>query len=62
LEISIIHENQIGFKEESRTTDHIFILKSIIENYKSQKKKIFAAFIDLRNFQNDTIYVSGHPL
>jgi hypothetical protein len=27
----IIHENQIGFKEESRNTDHIFTLKSIIE-------------------------------
>jgi hypothetical protein len=40
--------DQIGFKEDSRTTDHIFTLKSIIENYESQKKKVFAAFIDLR--------------
>jgi hypothetical protein len=35
----IIHENQIVFKVEARTTDHIFTLKSIIENYKSQQKK-----------------------
>jgi hypothetical protein len=39
----IIHENQIGFKEESRNTDHIFTLKSIIEIYESQKKKVLAA-------------------
>ena len=54
----IIHENQIGFKEDSRTTDHIFTLKSIIENYKSQKKKIFAPFIDLRK-TFDTVWHKG---
>lgn len=54
----IIHENQIGFKEEARTTDHIFTLKSIIENYKSQKKKVFAAFIDLRK-AFDTVWHKG---
>jgi hypothetical protein len=50
----IIHENQIGFKEESRNTDHIFTLKSIIEIYESQKKKVFAAFIDLRKLESHT--------
>lgn len=45
---NLICENQIGFKEKARTTDHIFTLKSIIETYKSNKKKVFAAFIDLR--------------
>jgi hypothetical protein len=39
---------QIGFKEKSRTADHIFTLKSIIDNYKTKKNKVFAAFIDLR--------------
>ena len=38
-EHNLISENQIGFKEQSRTSDHIFTLKSIIEQYKSQKKK-----------------------
>ena len=54
----IIHENQIGFKEESRNTDHIFTLKSIIEIYESQKKKVFAAFIDLRK-AFDTVWHKG---
>ena len=53
----IIHENQTGFKEEARTTDHIFTLKSIIENYKS-KKRVFAAFIDLRQ-AFDTVWHKG---
>ena len=47
-EHNLISENQIGYKEQSRTSDHIFALKSIIEQYKSQKKKVYAAFIDLR--------------
>ena len=46
-EHNLITENQIGFKEQSRTSDHIFTLKSTIEHYKTQKKKVFAAFIDL---------------
>ena len=45
---SLISENQIGFKEKSRTADHIFTLKSIIDIYKTKTNKVFAAFIDLR--------------
>ena len=45
---SLISQNQIGFKQKSRTADHIFSLKTIIDHYKSKKKKVFAAFIDLR--------------
>ena len=40
--------NRIGFKVKSRTSDHQFTLKSIIDNYKQKHKKFFAAFIDLR--------------
>lgn len=45
---NLISPNQIGFKEKSRTSDHLFTLKSIIDNYKQKHKKVFAAFIDLR--------------
>ena len=55
---NLICENQIGFKEKARTTDHIFTLKSIIETYKSNKKKVFAAFIDLRK-AFDTVWREG---
>lgn len=44
--MSLISENQIGFKENCRTSDHLFSIKTIIDHYKS--KKVYAAFIDLR--------------
>ena len=34
--------------EKNQTADHIFTLKSIIDSYKSKKKKVFACFIDLK--------------
>ena len=49
---NLICENQIGFKEKARTTDHIFTLKSIVDTYKNNKKKVFAAFIDLKKAFN----------
>ena len=57
-EHGLICENQIGFKESSRTSDHIFTLKSIIDHYKAQKKKVFASFIDLRK-AFDTVWREG---
>lgn len=45
---NLIHENQIGFKEQVRTSYHIFTLKSVIENSKALKKKVFTTFIDLK--------------
>ena len=38
-ENNLISENQIGFKEKARTSDHIFTLKSLIENHKQKIKK-----------------------
>ena len=54
----LISENQIGFREKSRTSDHVFTLKSIIDHYKTKKKKVFAAFIDLRK-AFDTVWREG---
>ena len=54
----LISKNQIGFKPKARTADHIFSLKSIIDYYKSKKKKVFAAFIDLRK-AFDTVWREG---
>ena len=45
---NLLSYNQTGFKQNSRTSDHILTLKSIIDFQKSKKKKVFAAFIDLR--------------
>ena len=44
---SVLSEFQIGFMKGYRTTDHIFVLRFLIDNYvKTCKKDIFAAFID----------------
>ena len=43
----VLSEFQIGFMTGYRTTDHIFVLQFLIDNYvKRHKKDIFAAFID----------------
>ena len=54
----LISENQIGFKAKNRTVDHLFSLKTTIDQYKTKKKKVFAAFIDLRK-AFDTIWRVG---
>ena len=42
----IIPENQIGFTENYRTTDNIFLLYTIIQAYKAAKKHVYACFVD----------------
>ena len=46
---NIISEFQIGFKENCRTSDHILVLKTIIDYYKNRKKHIYACFVDFSN-------------
>ena len=41
-----ILENQAGFRKGYATTDHIFVLSSLIEILKGRKQKLFCAFID----------------
>ena len=44
-----ISPNQIGFKKGHRTADHIFVLKTIIDEIvRNDKQKLFVAFIDFR--------------
>ena len=42
----ILSENQAGFRKGYGTTDHMFVLNSLIEIMKVSKKKPFCAFID----------------
>ena len=47
----LISVNQIGFQKGKRTTDHIFVLQTLIDKIvKHEKRKIFLAFIDLERF------------
>lgn len=43
---SILLENQAGFRKSYSTTDHIFVLNSLIEILKASKQKLFCAFVD----------------
>ncbi|HEY6436402.1 MAG TPA: reverse transcriptase family protein, partial [Ignavibacteriaceae bacterium] len=43
---SILDQNQAGFRAKYSTVDHIFTLNSIIQRYRSQRRKVYCAFID----------------
>ena len=45
----LISPKQIGFMKNAGTSDHIFLLQTIIEKVvKKKKKKLYAAFIDFK--------------
>jgi hypothetical protein len=44
---NILRPEQIGFRKKCRTADHIFVLKTLIQKYKKDRKAIYACFIDL---------------
>ena len=47
LENKIIHENQIAFSKKAHTSDHIFVLKCLIDKYLNcGNKNVLACFVD----------------
>ena len=47
-EISLISSNQAGFRKGHPTTDHLFLLQSLISFYQAFGKKLVCDFIDCR--------------
>lgn len=47
-ENKLIDIRQIGFKQKCRTSDHMFILRTLIEKYTKKGGKLYACFIDFR--------------
>ena len=47
--------NQIGFRKGFRTADHVFTLKTLIDNSFSQKEKLYTCFVDFKKAY-DTIW------
>ena len=48
---NIIKKEQIGFMKKSRTSDHMFILRTLIDKMKMKmigKSKLFCCFVDFR--------------
>ena len=49
LNNKIINPEQTGFCKKSRTSDHMMVLKTLIDKYtKKEKKKLFTCFVDFR--------------
>ena len=44
---NIIGPNQIGFRKTFRTSDHMFVVKTIMDLYSNKSKKNYACFVDL---------------
>jgi hypothetical protein len=56
---NLINNGQIGFKKSSRTTDHVFTLKSLINKYVyDNKNKLYTCFIDFKK-AFDSIWHKG---
>ena len=52
---NIISDAQFGFRKGCSTTDDIFVLQSLIENFLSLKLRLYCAFIDLKK-AFDSVY------
>ena len=58
----IIDECQIGFTKQARTSDHMFVIKSIIDKYCHDKSgRVFACFVDFQK-AFDTVIHTGIKL
>ena len=47
-ENELISPHQIGFMKDCRTADHNFLLRTLVEKSKMNKKKLYVAFIDFK--------------
>ena len=48
-QLKLINKNQIGFMKNSRTSDHLLALKTIVKKYVTiGKKKLYTCFVDFR--------------
>ena len=55
----VINDSQMGFTKKARTSDHMFILKTIINKYCNNKDgRVFACFVDFQK-AFDTVIHTG---
>ena len=57
---NILHQSQIGFQPGFRTSDHIFALKTLIDDHigNKNKGKLYACFVDFKK-AFDSIWHNG---
>ena len=44
----VMKSEKISFKANCRTSDHIFVIKTLMDKYKKNKKPLYMCFIDLQ--------------
>ena len=57
-ENNLISKNQIGFVPHKRTSDHILVLKTIIDTFRKRKKGLYMCFVDFKKAY-DTVFHTG---
>ena len=57
-ENNILNSYQIGFRPGFRTSDHLLVLKTLIDFYKSSRKPLFTCFVDFRKAY-DSVWREG---
>ena len=57
-ENKLIRLEQGGFRKDHRTSDHIFILQTIIQKYTKNSGKLYACFVDLKKAY-DSVWRQG---
>ena len=48
MENNLINEKQIAFNKGSRTSDHLFVIKTLVDKYLDKSKKLYTCFVDFR--------------
>lgn len=57
VKYKIIDDSQIGFKQKARTSDHMFVLKTIIDKYCNRKDgRVYACFVDFQKAYDTVIH------
>jgi hypothetical protein len=49
---------QIAYQKDSRTTDHIFVLQTLIDKYIKHKKPLFVCFVDMKKAFDSVLHQS----
>ena len=57
-EKNILKSNQIGFRKGFRTADHVLTIKTLMDKYLSESKKLYFSFADFRKAYN-SIWFEG---
>ena len=57
-ENNLINNCQIGFSKASRTSDHMFVVKCIIDHYFAKGLKIYSCFVDFKKAFDSVLHTA----